>query len=55
MNHLLSGEDGGLYLLVLDGFVLRLVFRITHFVYIPLFLLSESNFCFLQGLRWSSF
>ena len=41
----LSGEDedGGLYLLVLDGFVLRLVFRITHFVYIPLFLLSESN------------
>ena len=43
MNHLLSGGGGGLYSLVLDGFVLRLVFRITHFVYIPLFLLSESN------------
>ena len=37
MTHLLSGEGGGLYSLVLDGFVLKLVFRITHFVYIPFF------------------
>ena len=43
MAHLLSGEGGGLYLLVLDSFALRLAFRIAHFVYIPLFLLLGLN------------
>ena len=43
MTYLLSGEGGGLYLLVLDIFVLRLAFRIAHFVYIPLFLLLGLN------------
>ena len=40
-----------LYLLVLDDFVLGLVFRITHSVYIPLLLL-ESDLGLLWGLRW---
>ena len=42
-----------LYLLFLDGFVLGLVSRITHSVYIPLLLLPEPILEFLQGLRWS--
>ena len=57
MTHFLGGESAGLYLhlLVLDGFVLGLVFRITHSVYIPFSLLSESDLGHLQGLRWSPF
>ena len=43
MTNLLSGEGGGPYLLVLDSFVLRLAFRIAHFVYISLFLLLRLN------------
>ena len=56
MTHFLSDEGAELYLylLVLDGFVLGLVFRITYSVYIRL-LLSVSDLGLLQGLRVSSF
>ena len=57
MTHFLSDEVAELYLylLVLDGFVLELVFRITYSVYIRLLLLSVSDLGLLQGLRVSSF
>ena len=56
-THFLIVEGAGLYLylLVLDVFVLGLVFRITHSAHIPLSLLSELDLGLLQGLRWSSF
>ena len=43
------------YIIIFDGFVLGLVFRITQSVYIPFLSLSEWDLGLLRGLGWSFF
>ena len=59
MTHILSDEGAARYLyytpFVLEGFTLALVFRVTHSVYMPFLLLSQSDLRALRDLRWGSF
>ena len=57
MTQFINVEGDGLYLnlLVLDGFVLGIVFWITYSVYISFLLLSESDLGLLRDLRWITF
>ena len=53
MTQFINAEGAGLYLnlLVLDGFVLGIVFWITYSVYISFLLLSELDLGLLRDMR----
>ena len=57
MTQFINAEGAGLYLnlLVLDGFVLGIVFWITYSVYISFLLLSELDLGLLRDMRWITF
>ena len=57
MTQFINVEGDGLYLnlLVLDGFVLGIVFWITYSVYISFLLLSELDLGLLRDMRWITF